>query len=266
MPSNRPRTMVFAAAALAAGALCSAWPVLAQCSTVGISPTSAGMTTSNPVQAVLVTSFLPPRDPKLPQPLILKPQAFARDSQGRIRLDRIFGTVHMETGPDAGSDIEMHGITICDPVKNQVIQLNNVNRTATVRPLRLLAARSTATAAPFCRVPSSAKPSTDVTIVDLGHRTIEGFDAIGWRITRHVPLPNTTPDATLQRISETWCSEDLGAVVLSILSGSEDGPKTELAMTQIQRGEPDPSLFDIPPDYTVSETVQPSRFIGSAVQ
>lgn len=98
-----------------------------------------------------------------------------------------------------------------------------------------------------------------MSIEELGHRTIEGFDAIGWRITSQASVVEATAEATMQRIHETWCSEELGAILLSVDGGAEDGPRLQIALTQIQRTEPDPSLFDIPPDYTVSDTLQPPQ-------
>jgi len=263
MSSFRRRTALLTSVALAVVALCAVRQADAQCSTAGIAPISAGMKEANPLQAVLVASFSPPWDhPQLPQPRLWEPQAVARDSQGRVRFDRVIGKAHMETGPDAGSDIEMHSVIICDPEQRKIIQLDTANRAATVRPLKLPAVHSGATAIPFCRVPSSPKTSANMSIEELGHRTIEGFDAIGWRITSHVSV--ATPEATVQHIHETWCSEDLGAILLSVDGRSEDGPRLQIAMTQMERAEPDPSLFDIPPDYTVSDTLQPSRIVGSA--
>jgi hypothetical protein len=97
----------------------------------------------------------------------------------------------------------------------------NANRAATVRPLKLPAVHSGATAIPFC-VPSSPKTSANMSIEELGHRTIEGFDAIGWRITSHVSVAEATPEAMVQRIHETWCSENFGAILLSIDGRSEE--------------------------------------------
>lgn len=264
MSRFRPRRALLTSVALAVVAHCAGRQADAQCSTADIAPISAGMTEANPLQAVLVASFSPARDPKLPKPRLWEPQVVARDSQRRVRFDRVIGKAHMETGPDAGSDIEMHSVIICDPQQRKLIVLDNANRAATVRPLKLLAVRSAATGMPFCHVPSSPKTSANMSIEELGHRTIEGFDAIGWRITSHVSVAEATPEATTQHIQETWCSEDLGAILLSVEGGSEGGRKLQIAMTQIHRAEPDPSLFDIPPDYTVSDTLQPPRSVGSA--
>jgi hypothetical protein len=40
-------------------------------------------------------------------------------------------------------------------------------------------------------------------------------------------------------VSERWCSEDLSALVLFI-----------------ERTEPDPELFQVPPNYTITETTE----------
>jgi hypothetical protein len=100
-------------------------------------------------------------------------------------------------------------------------------------------------------------------IEELGHRSIEGYDAVGWRTTATTPVPNSSPPATMQRVSDIWCSEDLHAVLLQVV-GAPDGPKEEIALTKIERTEPDPALFQIPSDYTVSEDVPP-RHQGTPV-
>jgi hypothetical protein len=79
------------------GTLCAVRQADAQRSTDAAGPISAGMTVANPLQAVLVSSYSPSRDPKLPPPRLGEPRAVARNSQGRVRLDRIVGKPHMET-------------------------------------------------------------------------------------------------------------------------------------------------------------------------
>lgn len=226
------------------------------------------MTSANPLQAVLTTTRTPPRDPRLPQSQLMKPELVERDGQGRVRYDRVFGAVHMESGPDAGTDLDAHVINICDPVKGEVIELDNVNRSAAIHKLAVAQIRrSASTTGVFCRMPANPmnpKNSSNETVEDLGRRSIEGFDALGWRVTTHVRMPNSSPDATLQHIRETWCSEELNAILLEVVSGSEDGPKEEIALTQIQRTEPDPSLFEIPADYIVSDVVQVPRVRGGS--
>lgn len=55
-------------------------------------------------------------------------------------------------------------------------------------------------------------------------------------------------------MTEVWCSDELAAVVSRSTENSKSGHKTSTAMTSLQRQEPDAALFQIPPDYVVSET------------
>lgn len=259
------------AAALALAAQCGPRPALTQC---GPSPSfefAFSMAPGNPFQAVRTTTRVPPRDPDLPFPLLMKPQHIARDGQGRVELDRTAGNLHMQTGPDAGTDLDDHVITICDPVQGLSAQLDTANRTARVRQLVVFGSNQRGSTQPsvFCRVQSSGKNLADPSsppnrvVEDLGHRTIEGFDAQGWRISTSIHLANSTSGATLQRICELWCSEDLGAVLLEVVSSWPTGPKEEIVLTKIERTEPDPSLFGIPSDYTVSQEPERSLTLRS---
>jgi hypothetical protein len=253
-------------AVLAILALSVARPSRAQCSAIAIGPSSVSMMPSNPFQAVRTSTRIPPPDPNHLLSRLMKPVLIARDSQGRVRFDYTSGELHMDTGPAAGTTIEDHNIMICDPVKGDLIQLDTANRVATLRRLVSLPWKaSTNTPSAYCRVPSDPKNSPNWVVEDLGHRNIEGFDAVGWRITTQFPVPSSNPNSTFQHIRETWCSEDLAAVLLEITSGTENGPKEEVALTQIQRIEPDASLFEIPSDYTVSDRVQSPRFAGSGI-
>jgi hypothetical protein len=264
MRNGMIRILILAAMALAT--LISARVASAQCSSIGLMARDVGMAPANPFQAVRTTTRTPPPGPRIPASLMMKPEIVSRDSQGRVRFDRAAGEVHMETGPDAGADLQVRFVTICDPVRGAIVQLDNANRAATIHHLvSLPESGSSASPTAFCRVPGSPKNSPNLKFEDLGHRSIEGFDAVGWRSITTIPVPNSSPAASMQRIREEWCSEELRAVLLEMVSGSLDGPKEEIGLTKIERTEPDPALFQIPSDYTVSEALQQPRFSGSVV-
>ena len=44
-------------------------------------------------------------------------------------------------------------------------------------------------------------------------------------------------------VTELWCSEELGAVILRIMGTEEKGDNQSFALVNIQRGEPDAGLF-----------------------
>lgn len=212
--------------------------------------------TSNPFQAIRTTTYDPPMDSRLLQLPLLQPQTVARDSEGRVLVDRVTGKFRMDSGPDAGAEIESHAITICDPVKASLTQIVTSTRSATIRSFATRGGKVRVAPRPFCQVPQvPANDSSDLVVESLGHREIEGLDAIGWRVTKNLPAPGTSPQATIQRTTETWCSEDLAAVLLTVVESSGNSRKETVQLTQIRRIEPDPSLFQIPPDYTVSESV-----------
>jgi hypothetical protein len=90
---------------------------------------------------------------------------------------------------------------------------------------------------------------------DLGVKTIEGVEAHGERIPVPMLTTATQGELTSSNTSERWCSDDLSAVVLTVSENVKSGTKFTVAMQKIERSEPDPSLFQIPPDYAVTESV-----------
>jgi hypothetical protein len=251
--------------ALALATLAAPRTSSAQCASINGISGYFPATTNAPFQATMTTTRTPPAGALSPANLVTKPDRVARDSQGRTRSDHFVGEVHVETGPNAGTDVDSYAINICDPVRGASIELDNVNRVATIDHL-----------APFpgglfiaglggaCVVPSIPKSPYFVT-ESLGNQVIEGFDAQGWRTTMTVPAANSPPGTTLQSITEIWCSEDLRAILLMVFSGSPDRGKIESALTKIERAEPDPALFQIPSGYTVKETLSSPRDQGPAV-
>jgi hypothetical protein len=59
-----------------------------------------------------------------------------------------------------------------------------------------------------------------------------------------------------ESITERWCSDDLSAIVLTVFEDTKTGVKTSIAMQNIERAEPDPTLFQIPPNYAVTESIE----------
>jgi hypothetical protein len=72
------------------------------------------------------------------------------------------------------------------------------------------------------------------------------------RITRTIPAGEIGNDKPIQVVSERWYSPELQIVVKSTRSDPRFGTTT-YTVTNIQRTEPDASLFTIPADYTVKE-------------
>jgi len=104
-----------------------------------------------------------------------------------------------------------------------------------------------------------------IQIKELGHRTIEGVDAEGVLERRAVPANAsggvTSPKEIISE-AETWCSEELGAMILRITSTEDAGKTRRVAIVNIRRENPDEVLFQIPSNYKVAEAK--SLFIGDS--
>jgi hypothetical protein len=87
---------------------------------------------------------------------------------------------------------------------------------------------------------------------DLGAQTVEGVPAQGTRITRTIEAGQIGNALPLVITTETWYSPELKVLVSSKSSDPRIGDTT-YKLTNIQRAEPDPSLFQVPADYTVRD-------------
>lgn len=91
----------------------------------------------------------------------------------------------------------------------------------------------------------------DVKHEDLGTQVIEGVSCTGKRETRTIPAGAIGNERPLETISENWTSSELHTLVLSKHSDPRFG-ETVYRLTDIQRNEPDPSLFQVPSDYRLA--------------
>ena len=87
---------------------------------------------------------------------------------------------------------------------------------------------------------------------DLGTQTIQGVSAQGKRVTRAIPAGREGNEKEIDIVSETWYSPDLQVVVMSKTSDPRFG-ESVYQLNGITRAEPDPALFTVPSDYTVTQ-------------
>jgi hypothetical protein len=86
----------------------------------------------------------------------------------------------------------------------------------------------------------------------LGTQTIEGVGAEGTRTTFTIAAGKIGNERPIVTVNERWYSPELQTVVLSKNSDPRMG-ETTYRLTNILRSEPDPSLFQVPAEYTVKE-------------
>jgi hypothetical protein len=97
---------------------------------------------------------------------------------------------------------------------------------------------------------SASKAETKTEKLEV--RQIEGVQAEGVRYTTTIPAGDIGNEQAIQIVNERWYSPELQVIVMTRHSDPRFG-ETTYRLTNIQRGEPNPSLFQVPADYTVKE-------------
>jgi len=105
-------------------------------------------------------------------------------------------------------------------------------------------------------VPGAKAVKPDVKTEPLGKQTIEGVEAEGTRTTMTIPAGAIGNELPMSTVSERWYSSELQTVVMSKRSDPRFG-ETVYRLTNIQRSEPAANLFEVPSDYTVTESEGP---------
>jgi hypothetical protein len=210
----------------------------------------------------------------------------ARDSQGRVRNERVLSGVSTSQGEPPRL------ITIEDPVAGVTYTLDANTKTAFSFPAHKVRTFAKGDGGPAlqvrdggpglqvqvsgadvggfttsARIETMAKgnhPSDEnVVKTDLGMQDIEGVLAQGTRITKTIRAGEIGNEQPIVITTETWYSPDLKVLVMSKSSDPRIG-ETTYQLTNIQRSEPSPSLFQVPGDYVVKtaeagHTVVPAK-------
>lgn len=101
-----------------------------------------------------------------------------------------------------------------------------------------------------------AKPE-NVKSEALGKQVIEGVEAEGTRETFTIPAGEIGNEQPINIVTESWYSPELQVTVMRKHTDPRNGEMT-YRLTNLRRGEPDHSLFEVPADYTVKEVI-PSK-------
>ena len=203
----------------------------------------------------------------------------ARDSQGRTRQDAplpMIGNLAAANAP--------HLVFIRDPVAQTSLMLNLTEKIAqkmpAAPPLPPLAGNLGEEAGPgpvviqmgsgagpigpppgppataffIQRNPGNNNQDQEITEV-LGSQTMAGVLVNGVRTTHTIPAGQIGNDQPIKIVTEVWTSPDLQTIVYSKRSDPRMGDQT-FQLTNIQRAEPDPSLFTVPADFKIMEGPQ----------
>jgi hypothetical protein len=92
----------------------------------------------------------------------------------------------------------------------------------------------------------------------LGTQTIEGVSAEGTRTTVTIPAGQIGNELPIVTVAERWYSPELQVTVMSTRSDPRTGTTT-YKLTNINRSEPSPIMFQVPPEYTVHDLTSGPR-------
>lgn len=206
----------------------------------------------------------------------------ARDSQGRTRQDAALPPIGNLSATNAP-----HIVFIMDPVAQVSYTLNLTDKTAQKMPAPSAAPGTSASTAGARQVfvtqfsgvaPADAPPPppavamvkslgaeehAEVTTEDLGTQTMEGLLVTGTRTTRTIPAGEIGNEKPISIVTEVWTSPDLKTIVYSKRTDPRMGEQT-FKLTNVVRGESDPSLFTVPADFKLTDG--PQNFIYRAHQ
>jgi len=179
-------------------------------------------------------------------------EKFYRDSEVRTRSEH---EILLQNGQ------RHQTVMINDVVKGMNIFLDPDRKTAQVHQYPTQPVIPSAGPRPSA-IPPQRRSEDPPKFERLGQMTIEGVDAVGTRTTWTIQANAIGNSQPIVRVTETWFSPELKMLVLSKYSDPQSGESTH-KLTSLLRSEPDPALFQIPSDYTVtqiSETLpQPQR-------
>ncbi len=173
----------------------------------------------------------------------------ARDSQGRVRTERILSGVSNSGGESPRI------VTIEDPIGGFNYTLDIGSKTAfkmsAPKPSREIATAKALRKSTLTKN-EEGSPRANVTETDLGTQTIDGVVAQGRRVTKIIPAGSIGNEQPIVITTETWYSPDLKVLVMSKSNDPRIG-ETTYNLTNIQRTEPSAALFQVPLDFTVKE-------------
>lgn len=166
-----------------------------------------------------------------------------RDSQGRVRAEIT------RTGPNGGSHTT---VEIVDPVAGVRHTLNAQNKTDFQAAMPNRQNRNASGAARPNPAGRRNQDAANIVREELGTQTVNGVTAAGTRVTHTIPANMIGNAQAIQIVREVWRSADLKVPVMVKTSDPRFGSEV-IQLTNVNRAEPDASLFQTPGDYTVTK-------------
>jgi len=167
-----------------------------------------------------------------------------RDSSGRVRRE-----IQFELNTPSTGAAKRSMIMISDPVSGNRYLLNPDNKTARQMPMH--PGKAHAGHPDGAPGPRQGRPDdANVTREQLGSKAINGLQADGVRVTRTIPAGQIGNDRAIEVVTERWVSTDLQMPLTTTHNDPIMGTVTT-KLNNVNRAEPDASLFQVPSDYKI---------------
>lgn len=202
-----------------------------------------------------------------------------RDAGGRVRREQTFGMI----GNWVSADRPEKTIFIKDPVSGTHYILDPENQTATKMKLENgEPAKGVRFEGPgnvededvfVAPVPGPAFKHTmryknnpeNTKTESLGKQTMEGVEVEGSRRITTIPEGEIGNERPIEMTTEKWYSPELKVYVMTKHTDPRFG-ETTYRLTNIRRGDQDPSLFQVPAGYKVTESDSPRIKIRKKIE
>jgi hypothetical protein len=175
----------------------------------------------------------------------------ARDGQGRTRRDMTLPAIGPWSTSRSSEAAPPHAVFIDDPVAGTHYILQPDKKTA--ETMRRPPADFHEGKVRSENRAERKNANNDFVTTDLGTQTINGIAAQGTRTTHTIPAGTIGNQKPIVIVAERWYSTDLQTNVMTKRTDPRTGETTVTQLTNIQRTEPDASLFQVPADYTITE-------------
>src|SRR5581483_785108 len=172
----------------------------------------------------------------------------ARDSQGRTYVQQtLTGGPLAQNGPRTVT-------FIADPIEGYSYVLNANTKTAMRRAIKTPAAGAKPPHPNRAFGPGEEAQGKSVNRVEteLGTQNLNGVMATGKSVTHTIPAGEIGNAQPIVSTSETWYSSDLQIPILAKRTDPRSG-QSIYSVTNIQRAEPQASLFQVPSDYKIQD-------------
>jgi hypothetical protein len=114
-------------------------------------------------------------------------------------------------------------------------------------------------------MPSVGNSKWETRTEQLGIQNFEGVDAEGTRTITTIPADAIGNERAIEIVYERWYSKELQLIVYSKHSDPRFGEQT-YRLTNINRSEPDPSLFQVPTSYRLLNPTKTSQSTRATVE